>query len=127
LEEAHLAEFAKFIHYFDPPRTRHGVVLHLYTDPDMADAVAYAELSGRDGKKDLLYSVQVLPGDDSVTIVGEIELSRDAENTGYPETVSLYKTSATATDAPEIAAVIRRLATDVCSQRQWLKKLEPES
>jgi hypothetical protein len=76
------------------------------------------------GSKDLLYSVQILPGDDVVTIVGEIQLSSDPDDTGYPETVSLFKESTTTTEPQEIAAEVRRLAVEVCSQRDWRKALE---
>lgn len=80
-------------------------------------AVVFAELFSADGNRDLLFSVQVFPGDEVVSIVGEIELS---SQTG---TVALFELSRTATEARDIADEIRGAASEVCRQHDRLAAL----
>jgi len=127
LAEVHTAEFFPLIQDRNTGRTEHGVQLHSFTDPEKVEAIVFASADSRDGKKDVAYSVQVRPDDEVVLIVGEIELCVWDEKTRYSNTDSVFKVSATATEAPQIADEIRRLAAEVCSQRHWLETLEVTS
>jgi hypothetical protein len=97
-------------------RTDHGIWLRPYSDDHLVEVVACAGAYSEDGNTDVLYSVQVRPGDDVVTIVGEVELTGPDGNTR-----SVFQETATATQPEQIADQIRSMASRVLDQRQWLE------
>jgi hypothetical protein len=90
----------------------------LFSD-HLVEVVACSGAYSEDGNTEILYSVQVRPNDDVVTIVGEVEITDPDGNTR-----SVFQESAAATEPEQISDQIRRMVTRVCGQRQWLESLD---